>query len=324
MVTPAPVTLLLGREEVLREPEIRSIERALFRDPSQRDLNRHAVSGSDTGLSEILTLAETAPFLAEKRLIILREADRLKADDQKTLLAHLKAPRFSIWVLVSDEARPKAALFRELAKTARVVMCQAPYKDADVLAWIRKKAAERKKQMEGDAAWLLLELCGRDLGQLEMRIEQLCLLKGADEKVRRTDVEALAPASSAAQTAFYLYEMLEKGRPEAAWKILKKLKEDGAKPLEILGGLIWRFERDVRIRNLLDRGAGAADAAEALGLSGYQAGRDVERARALDKRRAQKGLALLAECDAAIKRGTLEPELALERCLLGLYEMQAA
>jgi len=318
-----PITLLMGPEAALRDEALHSIEKELFPDRSSRDLNTHSCLAGSDDLSEAITQSRTAPFLADKRLILLQEAQNLEDSERKTLLAFLKeTPPLAVWIISTDEVKAKNVFFTELTKIARVVSCQAPYKDAEILAWIRKKAAERGKTFEISAAEMLYQLTGREITQLELRIEQLAVYTGEKNAISQDDVEALC-GESVYGGSFDLFDSVVSGRFGAAYKSLKKLLENGAKAQELIGALAWRFERNVKIRELLERGYGQEEICSTLGIKWFFASREIGQARASDAGMIRRQLDVLLECDRSIKRGLLEPELALEKCLLGLNEIKA-
>ncbi len=317
-----PITLLMGPETAMRDEAVRATEKELFADRSSLELNKHAYLAGSDSFNDALTQSQTAPFLAEKRLVILQEVENLEDAERKALVAHLKnLPSHAVWILSTSEPKAKNAFLTELTKIARVVPCQAPYKDADVLAWIRKKASEKGKPIDFDAAEALYQMTGKEMTQLESRVEQLALYAGERSQIRREDVEAVG-GESIYEGSFTLFDAVTTGRFDAAYKSLKRLMENGAKAQELIGALSWRFERNVKIRELVERGYGQEEICAALNLNRFYAAGEIQQAKAFDSGMTRRSLDVLMECDRAIKRGLLEPEMALEKCLLGLNEVK--
>lgn len=322
MVVP-PITLLVGTESALRDEAVGQIRDALFKDTSSRDLNSHLFTAGQDALSEILMLAGTAPFLASRRLVILKEVENLEDAEKKELLAFLAhEPKFACWVLMTDEtSTTKSAFLGGLGRLAKVVNCQAPYRDSEFKAWIRKRVTEEGKTIAEDAADLLIQRTGRDLSQIGSRIEQLCIYASGRKGILLKDVEDLC-GESAEESAFNLYEALERGDFETAFKGLSKLLEEGAKPHEVIGAMVWRFERNARIKNLLDQGETPADIGYALRINRFFLEREIGQARRLNAGKFGRQLSALSECDQSIKRGLSEPAAALEKCFLALNQAQ--
>jgi len=320
MVIP-PITLLVGKETVLRDERISRIQKTLFKDKSVRDLNQHTLNASRQPLTEILTHAQTVPFLSEKRLLIVEGVDTLPERDRKLFLKHLKSsPRFAVWILMTDAKNTRSAFLKQLAGMAEVVSCEAPYKDGEVKGWIRKKFAEVKKAVEPRAVEIIFEFIGKNLTSLAHAVEQLTLYTSDRKTVTAEDVEALL-GESADQNIFNLYDALKAKRLNEALKILHRLKTQGRRPHEIIASLTWQFDRVLRIKNLLNQGLGAADIAAELRIHAFFAEQAIRRARGLKAESLKKDLRVLLDCDISVKRGLLREDLALEKCVLSLNEV---
>jgi len=70
-----PLYLLFGEEEFLIQEALDLIIEQVV-DPGARDFNFNTLYCKDTPVSEIVNLAQTLPFMAEKRLVIAKEVTR--------------------------------------------------------------------------------------------------------------------------------------------------------------------------------------------------------------------------------------------------------
>lgn len=319
-----PLTLLVGDDEALIDEEIARIEARVFCAADERRLNRAVYASGDAPLSEILTHASTAPFLAEKRLVILREAERLAEPDRPALLAHLKTPPpFAVWILVSAVKPARSTFVSELSRLARLVNCEAPRDEYRIKIWISRRFAAEGKKPDPEAIEALVGAFGRDLASLKKRIEQLCILAAGRPRVTREDVEKIG-GGSAVLGAFEVFDAVLAGRFEEAYAAVRLLLENGAAPQEILSALAYRFERAFKINGLLAGGTAPAEIARLLKIHPYFAAREIEEARRLNRKEADAWLKAFGECDRAMKRGVLDGKIALEKLLLDLGELKTA
>lgn len=314
-----PVTLLLGDEAVIRDEHVREIADRLFPDESSRKLNFDSFAAGETPLMEIIGRAQTRPFLAEKRLIFLKGLDRLADEDKKTLVGHLREPAvFAVWVVAVDNPQVvQRGPLHDLMGFARVVRATTPAGEGEIKLWLRRRLEARGKSMDGPAMDLLLERVGKNCSLLDLRLEQLVVYAGDCPRLTREDVEALI-GDSAQASAFELYEALAEARYTDALRILFRLKGEGVHPLEILGALVWRWDRDMRLRNMLDRGLGPGEVCRELRIPDYYRDRALRRARSISPERAERELGAMLVCDRMVKAGELDASLALDRCVLEL------
>jgi len=316
-----PITLLVGKETILRDEALRRIQSTLFKDPSSLDLNQHRFDASRDDFSEILTQAQTAPFLAQKRLVIVDQVDALKDKERKALLEQLEHEQsYSVWVLMTDERSAKTSFLKKLAEIAEVIPCEAPYKEGEVKLWIRKQCEAEGRTLEPQALAILFELIGKNMSALKLAIEQLAIYTHGKQVIAAQDVEQLL-GESAEQNVFELYDALKAKRLDLAIKILNRLKAQGKRHYEIIGSLVWQFDRVLRIKNLISQGLGVAEVAGELRIHRFFAEQSVRRARSLSESTLRKDLQALLSCDLSIKRGIVREDLAVERCLLSLNEV---
>jgi DNA polymerase III delta subunit len=247
---------MVGSDSAHLDQEIQSTQANLFKDLSSRDLNTHRYEASETPFSEVLTQALTAPFLADKRLILLKNIQNLPRKDQGTLLEALaKKAKFTFWIFTTEETRYKKSPF--LSKVAGL------------------------------------------------------------SKV----ISIKTPESGENANIFQLYEMLLGGRLDAALSMVRKLRDEGTKAHEILGALIWQFERNLRMKNLIRRGMTTSEISQTLRIHPYFLDRTIRLAKSLDPMTVHEHLEILLDCDLKIKRGLLTADLAVERSLFGLCRL---
>ena len=83
-----PVYFLAGEDTFLLEDSIKRIEKKINVD----DLNREIFQATESSGSDILNSVETLPFLTDKRLVILKSANKLKNDDFKIITKIIENP----------------------------------------------------------------------------------------------------------------------------------------------------------------------------------------------------------------------------------------
>lgn len=132
----APVTLAVGQEDLLLDRAVREVvaaARAADADTDVRDLNPEQLQPG--------TLAElTSPSLfAERKVVVVRNAQDLSADTVKDVKAYLGAPAEEITLVLvhAGAAKGKALLDAARKAGAREVACPKMTKPADRLAFVR-------------------------------------------------------------------------------------------------------------------------------------------------------------------------------------------
>ena len=185
---PDPVYYLYGDEDVLKDEAIRAVlDRAV--EPGARDFNVDRRSAPDLDPETFHTLVNTPPLLATARAVVLGAVDQLKKTSglYREIVGYIAAPNpTTILVLVQGEGdKPDAGLTR--GTTAVAVERLPPER---VARWLAHHAAELGLTIEPEAATLLQEAVGHDLGPLARELEKLAGAATAGVATRQ-DVAAL-------------------------------------------------------------------------------------------------------------------------------------
>lgn len=165
-----PVYVLCGAEEHLKEEALRQlVARAV--DPSMRDFNVDVRRAQELDAAGLRTVLEQLPMMAERRVVVVRDAQALKKGPMGVLDAYLGKPSADILlvlVLPADEDPEKNWLPR-----ATVVEFDALSED-QVIRWIVRHVEETQHgHIAPDAASLLATHVGNDLAQLIGELDKL-------------------------------------------------------------------------------------------------------------------------------------------------------
>ncbi|MCI0408585.1 MAG: DNA polymerase III subunit delta, partial [Acidobacteria bacterium] len=87
----APVYFLLGEEVLLREEFVSRLLTTLL-PPGMETLNLDVLSGGEATSADIASRCRTIPAFAPRRLVLLKEAHRLRSEVWDATLAYLDAP----------------------------------------------------------------------------------------------------------------------------------------------------------------------------------------------------------------------------------------
>ncbi|MBP9733729.1 MAG: DNA polymerase III subunit delta [Candidatus Omnitrophica bacterium] len=316
------VTLLLGSEATLRDRFLEPLRSSLFKDPGSASLNEHRWDASRDELSDILTHAQTAPFLSDHRLIVIDYVDKVKAPDQKSLIKCIRENSGrTVWVIMTEERAAKTAWLKSLAALGKTVDCATPYREGDIKGWIVKRFRESGKSCDPGTADVMMNRVGKSMTLLDLAVERLTIYCADAPAVTMKDAEALL-GRSAEENAFEIVHSMKTRGAGAAIKMVRGLKAEGSYVQEILSPIAYQFEQLLRVKNCLATGLGAGDVAEKFFYrNSYRANQAVDLARRLSAGRLRKDLESLIECEEKIKRGELDETEAIERCVLSLGDL---
>jgi DNA polymerase-3 subunit delta len=306
----APVTLAVGQEDLLLDRAVREVvaaARAADADTDVRDLTPDQLQPG--------TLAElTSPSLfAERKVVVVRNAQDLSADTVKDVKAYLSSPAEEITLVLvhAGGAKGKGLLDAARKAGAREVACPKMTKPADRLSFVRGEFRTAGRSATPEACQALVDALGSDLRELASAVSQLVAdVDGTvDEQVVGRYYTGRAEASS-----FTVADRAVEGRAAEALEALRWSLSTGVAPVLITSALAQGVRGIGRYLGA-PRGARPNDLARELGMPPWKVDVVKRQARTWSQDGVSVALRAVAEADAAVKGAGDDPAYALEKAV---------
>ena len=302
-------------------------------DSSLLEMNTTSLEGQKLALDQLKAVCETIPFMAEKRLVIIKgllerfepKSGRQKKNGAETREEEYKPfvdcisrlPETTVLVLVAPIVlKSSNPLLKELLSVAQVK--SFPLIKGDRLqGWIIKYMTKKEGSISPEAVNLLAELVGSNLWVLGNEIDKLLLFTSG----RRIEAEDVRSVVSYAQetSVFTMIDAIIEFKAGLAEELLQQLLQRGAAPSFLLVLLTRQVRMMVRINELKNRGTPEKEMQSALGISNeYAWRRTLERAGKYSLERLVDIYHWLLEADLAIKTRKYDGELALNLLIADL------
>src|SRR5207245_1003885 len=125
----------------------------------------------------------------KRRLVLIRDADEMKADELAGLSAYVQKPSAeTCLVLVAEKADQRLKFFSAFKKLG-VMLKLDPLYDNKLPGFVRGEAQARGVKLDAGAAELLADEIGNELGQLADAVERLAVFVGEKKSIAVADVE---------------------------------------------------------------------------------------------------------------------------------------
>ena len=178
-----PVYYLMGEESYYIDKICDYIaEHAL--QPEERDFNQTIMFGSDVNASQIADAARRYPMMAERQVIIVKEAQNLKNTD--ALEKYLKQPSVTTVLVICHKNGKIDGRKREYVKAiqqAGILFESQKVKDRDLPAFIEEFVKQKNASIDPKSTQLIADAIGSDLSRLVSELEKVLL--GLPEESRR-------------------------------------------------------------------------------------------------------------------------------------------
>ncbi|MFB0559575.1 MAG: DNA polymerase III subunit delta [Dehalococcoidales bacterium] len=319
--------ILSGQDDFSLRQSLEGIKRNLG-DQTMLATNTTTLDGQQLTLDQLRTVCETVPFLAEKRLVIVRgllerfeprgksgrqkkitpETDR--KDEYKSLGAYMgKLPDSVVLVLIEGRIGSNNPLLRELSNKAEVRSFPM-LREAKLRQWIQRQVTDEGGSISPQAVELLIRLVGGDLWTMSNEINKLVLFTSG-RCIGEEDVKMVV--SYAQQTnVFAMVDAILAFKAGVAEQLLQQLLQRGAAPAYLLVMLSRQVQMIVRAKELRKQEAPKLEIQNKLGLtSEFALDKTLEQASRYPLERLKQVYHRLLEADLSIKTGKYDGELAL-------------
>lgn len=259
----APVYVLCGSESFLRDVAVRTISNLSFGEGELRDFNEDDYSlTSPENLISALASAQQLPMMAARRVVRISDVriaattnrDTLKEDHLDALERYLSDPSpASIVMFVADEFNGSRKAGKLLEKYAAVVEF-AQLDPAGLVSWARAKFEESGTKIDDASLRHLTSLIGPDLRRLATEAEKLATAALPEKVVTVELIDELVSFTRELEN-FDLTQHLVAGRKQQALATLKKILDDGAEPLALLGMISYTYRRLLIAKEMMAAGA---------------------------------------------------------------------
>lgn len=283
-------------------------------------------TGTEADLAAVVDACMTPPFLASRRVVVVRDVGARKAEEIAPLLAYLEDPSpTTSLVLVSGGERPPAKLVSAVKAHGQVVATRLSGREAG--GWIDQRVKASGLRLDKPAVARLAAHLGEDVSRLPALLEVLVAVYGEGARVSEGDLEPyLGEAGGVAP--WDLTDAIDAGNPETALAVLHRMLGAGQRhPLVVLATLHRHVQSMLRLDDPAIRTE--AQAAQALGIpagrSTYPAKKALGAAKRYGPAATAEAVGLVADAEVALKGATdLPDELILEILVARLCRLAGA
>jgi DNA polymerase-3 subunit delta len=319
--------ILLGQDDYSLSELLEEIKRAIG-DQTLLATNATTLDGQQITIDQLKAVCGTLPFLAERRLVIVKgllerfeprgKSSRRKKharitnyqNECKSLVTYIdKLPDSTILILVSGKIASKNPLFNELSAKAKVKSFPL-LRGTRLRQWIRRYATKKDSTISPQAIDLLAKLVGSNLWIMSNEINKLIQFTSG-RRIEEGDIKAMVSYAQQA-SVFAMVDAILEFKIGVAEQSLHQLLQRGASSAYLLVMLSRQVRMIVRIKGLRNQRKPEIAIRNKLGLTSEFAWRKTtEQAERYSLERIREVYPKLLEADISIKTGKYEGELAL-------------
>ena len=305
--------LFYGEERFLIQLYEQRIKKALLL-PEDEMMNLDVMQSPQDPL-QVQSSIETLPFMAERRVVIIKESGAFdlkpgKMGELADLMQDIPESATVIWIESKVDKRSK--FYKAVQKYGYVVEFKR-LGENELLTWIGQEVKRKGVQLDRNTASYFLSLTGNDMVRIQMELEKLTSYAKERGIISREDVDSIVSVTIE-NSIFKLTDHLGNQQPAAAYRIYRQLLEDNEPVQRIFFMMIRQFR--LLYKASLMQGADRNVVAKELGVPSFAAGNYQNQARRFGEKRLKELLNKLLDLDTATKTGDLDAEEAATLVIL--------
>lgn len=282
---------------------------------------REAITGGDTmnfnyfegkkpDVREIISLADTMPFFADRRLILVDGSGFFKSA-QEELAAYLpQMPDTTCLVFAESEVDKRNRLYKRVKELGYAAELNKQ-DTAQLMQWAAGILGRDGRKVSRPVMEYFLERTGDDMENIRMELEKLvCYTMGRDV-ITKEDVDAVGTVHVTSRV-FDMVAAIVAGNTKKAMDLYEDLLTLKEPPMRILFLIARQFNQLLQIKELTAAGKDKGAIASALKVPPFAVGKLTAQARAFTRDQILSWVTLCVETEEAVKTGRLSDRLAVE------------
>ncbi|MDD6038002.1 MAG: DNA polymerase III subunit delta [bacterium] len=306
------VYLLYGEEAYLKKQYKDKLKHALCTDGDT--MNASFFQGKDINSKELIDLAETMPFFADKRLIMIEDSGFFKTGEEELADYMSQIPDTTTFVFCESEVDKRSRLFKACRDSGKVV--EFALQNQELLTrWILGRLKRENKNITKSAMEEFFARVGTDMGLLDREMEKLLCYTMDREVIELSDVEAVCPQAVSNKIFDMVSAIIECRRKDALemYYDLLALKEPA---LRILFLITRQYRILLLLKDMKRRGVPNAQMAKEAGIPPFAVSRSLSQASRLSMESIRHILEYSVEQEEAVKIGQMNEQMAVELVIM--------
>ncbi len=307
-----PVYLLYGEEAYLRQQYKQMLLKALVPEGDTMNFTRYEGKGIEP--KEVIDLAETMPFFAERRVILLEDTGFFKNKCEE-LAEYLKQlPEYLCMIFVETEVDKRSKMYKAAKAAGRVT--EFTVQNVQMLTkWILQMLSREGKKITQKNMELFLTKTGTDMGNIRMELEKLLAYTMGRDVVTGEDIEAVCTSQTANKIFDMVRAVTEKNQKKALdlYNDLLTLREP---PMRILFLLARQFNQLLVTKEMSQKGYGQPEIASHLGVPPFAVRNNLQIVRNYRSSQLRQAVEDFTEAEELVKTGRLGDVLSVEMLIV--------
>lgn len=300
--------LLCGEEAYLKKQYRDKLVRAMT---SEGDtMNFSYFEGKDINPGKLVDLAETLPFFAERRVILVQDSGFFK-NSCELLADYLpEVNETTCFIFVESEVDKRSKTYKAVKKSGAVVEFSTQ-NEAILTKWVLSRLGKEKKKITRPVLQLFLSRTGSDMSNIDRELEKLLCYTLKKEVIEASDVEAVV-TEQLDNKIFEMVDAISGHNKKKALELYYDLLALKEAPMRILFLITRQFRILSEVKELAFKGCGSTEISKNVGVPEFAVRKYLAQTKSFTREQLLQALRDGAETEEAVKTGRMNEKIAVE------------
>ena len=267
----------------------------------EKGFNQHILYGKDLSIDAIMTSAKRFPMMAERQVVVIREAQNIR--NIEDLAPYAEKPMKSTILVLNYKYKTidkRKRLYKGITKNG-VYFESKPLYDNQIPGWISKYLKGKNLGIDPRAAQMIADFIGSDLQRIVNELEKVCISLVPGTSIMPDDVERNIGISK----EFNIFELQNALGTRDILKANRIINffidNEKNNPLTVILGNLLNYFRKLLVYHSIENKSDRSLVAQKLGVNPYFINDYVNASKIYTLDKAIKIIAIMRECDLRSK-----------------------
>ncbi len=306
------IYLLYGAEAYLKKQYRDKLKNAMA--APDDNMNFTAFEGKDINAKEVIDLAETMPFFAERRVILIENSGFFKNSAEEMAEYVKQVAPATHFIFVEEEVDKRSKMYKAVKNAGKIVEFATQGEEL-LTRWILGRLKREGKNITGNVMKLFLSKTGSDMSNIDKELEKLICYTMEKDVIEASDVEAVVTEQISNKIFDMVNAVAEHDQRKALdyYYDLLALKEP---PMRIMFLITRQFQILFHVKDMTMKRLDQHTIAQKAGIPDFAVRRNQAQARGFSLEQLEQALRDGAAYEEAVKTGKMNDQMAVELFLL--------
>lgn len=302
------IYLLYGDEDYLKKQYRDKLLHALVAEGDTMNFAKY--DGQNVSVGELIDLAETLPFFAERRVILVTDSGFFKSSEEQLALYFAEIQDTTCMIFVESEVDKRSKTYKAAAKAGSAVDFSMP-DERMLTSWMMARVKQAGKTMTQEAWTEFFDRTNDSMDHMNLEMEKLLSYVYDKDSITLADVEAICTKQMHSKVFDMISFIASKNLPKVL-ELYHDMLAAKEPPIRILALIIRQFDQMYLMKDMASQGMNVSTIASKLGSRDFIVRKNLGLARNFTMEQIRALLEDAADLDERAKTGRINDRMAVE------------